>query len=279
MSPLSTTPKGSDEFTAGVNSVFDVFAKNAKVMIAFAVVVLLGAGGAAVVMNHKAAETDQGRNALFTARKGLDEQLKKMAEASAPAAKTDAATKDVKDAKATQNSTQNSPKSPADKGQTKAPEISADAVMFDRFDVDAKLGSSVKEIEAVTQAYPNTRPAYEGMMVLGKLYLDHGQPEKAVTWFQKATENSSSLDKALAWSSVGYAQENLAQYKDAIAAYDKALNQGEPVIKGDLLMGKARSYQAIPDLAQARATYDLIISQLPNTEYSKTAESLKARLQ
>ena len=275
MSPLSTTPKGSDEFTAGVNSIFDVFAKNAKVMIAFAVVVLLGAGGAAVVMNHKAAETDQGRNALFTARKGLDEQLKKMAEASAPAAKTDVATKDVKDAKATQNS----PKAPADKGQTKAPEISADAVMFDRFDVDAKLGSSVKEIEAVTQAYPNTRPAYEGMMVLGKLYLDHGQPEKAVTWFQKATENSSSLDKALAWSSVGYAQENLAKYKEAIAAYDQALNQGEAVIKGDLLMGKARSYQAIPDLAQARATYDLIISQLPSTDYSKTAESLKARLQ
>jgi tetratricopeptide (TPR) repeat protein len=270
MSQFSTSPKGSDEFTVGVNSFFDILQKNIKAVIILAIVVVLGAAGAAIVMNHKAVETDQGRNALFSARKDLDQELKKLAEAKAPAVKT-AANLD--------NKAQKSAKSPADKGETKAPEVSADAVLFDRFDVDATLGNSVKEVEAVSVAFPHTRPAYEAMMVLGKLYLDHGQPEKALTWFQKATDNSSSLDKALAWSSVGYAQENLSKYKEAIAAYDQALNQGEPVIKGDLMMGKARSYQAIPDLNQARATYDQIISQLPNTEYSKTAESLKARLQ
>lgn len=265
----STTPKGSDEFTVGVNSFFDVLQKNIKALIALAIVVILGGIAAALVMNHRAEETDQGRNALFTARKDLDEALKKIAETTVPATKMEA-----KAATA-----QKSAKSPADKGETKTPEVSADAVMFDRFDVDSKLGTPVREIEAVTAAFPKTRPAYEAMMILGKLYLDHGQADKALGWFQKATENSSALDKALAWSGVGYANENLGKYKDAVAAFDQGLNMGEPVIKGDLMMAKARSYQAIPDVNQARATYDQIISQLPNTEYSKTAESMKARLQ
>jgi tetratricopeptide (TPR) repeat protein len=117
-------------------------------------------------------------------------------------------------------------------------------------------------------------------MLLGKLYMDHGQASKAQEWFVKSTDSApTKLDKALAWSSAGYANENDSKYKEAIDAFDKALAQGEGVIKGDVLMGKARSYQALKDTNQAKATYDQIVSQLPETEYAKSAANLKARLQ
>jgi TolA-binding protein len=260
MSSFSTSTKGSDEFTSGVSDFFGSIAKHSKALIALAVLILLGAAVAVFVMNKKEEKVDAGRNALFLAEKNLDGQMKKMSEASVPAAKTPSESKDSK--------------------VTKAPKADPEAMNYSVFDVDAKLGDTVKQLQAITQDYPGTRPAFESMMLLGKLYLDHGQASHAQEWFKKATEiPPSSLDKALAWSGVGYSYENDGKYKEAIDAFDHALNQGEGVIKGDAMMSKARSYQALKDTNQAKATYDQIISQLPETEYAKTAQASKARLQ
>jgi TolA-binding protein len=44
-------------------------------------------------------------------------------------------------------------------------------------------------------------------------------------------------------------------------------------------MSKARVLEALKDSAQAKATYDQVISQLPNTNYAKYAEIYKSRLE
>jgi TolA-binding protein len=260
----SSIPKGTDEFTNEVSGFFDALAKHWQAVVAVIVLAVIASGVAVFVMNKKEEKVDQGRNALYLAEKNLDEQIKKMAQPAETAAKPAEVSKDPKVAAAAR--------------MKQASE--ADAVSFAAFDVDAKLADTVKQLQQVAQDYPKTRPGYEAMMLLGKLYLDHGQASKAQDWFVKSTDNApTSLDKALAWSSVGYANENSEKYKEAIDAFDHALSQGEGVLKGDMLMGKARSYQALKDNNQARATYDQIIAQLPGSSYSKSAESLKARLQ
>jgi tetratricopeptide (TPR) repeat protein len=259
----SSIPKGTDEFTSEVSGFFEILAKNWQALVAVIVLAMIASGVAIFVMSKKEEKVDQGRNALYLAEKNLDEQMKKMAQPVDPATKAADTSKDPKVASAAR--------------MKEAAE--ADAASYQHFDVDAKLPETVKQLQAIGQDYPNTRPGYEAMMLLGKLYLDHGQATKAQDWFMKSTESApTKLDKALAWSSVGYANENDGKFKEAIEAFDKAVSQGEGVIKGDVMMGKARSYQALKDNAQAKATYDQIISQLPNTEYSKSAESLKARL-
>lgn len=260
----SSIPKGTDEFTSDVSGFFETLAKNWHAVVAVIVLAVIGSGVAVFMMTKKEERVDQGRNALFLAEKNLDEQMKKMAQPAETSSNLEAAVKDPKAANA---------------ARMKAA-AEADAVSYQHFDVDAKLGDTVKQLQAIGQGYPNTRPGYEAMMLLGKLYLDHGQALKAQEWFVKSTESApTKLDKALAWSSAGYANENDGKFKEAIEAFDKAIAQGEGVLKGDVMMGKARSYQALKDNGQAKTTYDQIISQLPNTEYSKSAESLKARLQ
>jgi tetratricopeptide (TPR) repeat protein len=262
----SSIPKGTDEFTTEVSGFFETLAKNWQAVVAVIVLAVIASGVGVFMMTKKEERVDQGRNALYLAEKNLDEQMKKMAQP-VDTTKLEAEAKNAKDPKA------------ANAARVKAMS-EADAVSYQHFDVDAKLADTVKQLQAIGQDYPNTRPGYEATMLLGKLYLDHGQPAKAQEWFVKSTESApTKLDKALAWSSAGYANENDGKFKEAIDAFDKAMAQGEGVIKGDVMMGKARSYQALKDNGQAKATYDQIISQLPNTEYAKSAESLKARLQ
>jgi TolA-binding protein len=254
----SSAPKGSDEFTSNVSEFFDAIAQRWQWVVAFALLVVLACAATVFVMNKKEEKVDQGRNALFLAQKSIDEQMKKISEALVSANKTDI----------------------VDKKTGKAPMVDPEAAAFEQFDVDAKLGPQVKMLESVAADYPHTRPSYEAMMLLGKLYLDHGNPSSAATWFQKSTQTAPvALDRALAWSSVGYANENAMKYKEAIDAFDHALGEGEGTIKGDLLMGKARSFEALHDSAQAKGVYDQIISQLPGTEYAKNAEAFKARTQ
>lgn len=254
----SSAPKGSDEFTSNVSDFFDAIAQRWQLVVAAAVLIVIACAATVFVMNKKEEKVDQGRNALFLAQKSIDEQMKKISETLVSSTKTDI----------------------ADKKTGKTPAADPEAAAFVQFDVDAKLGEQVKMLEAVAQDYPHTRPCYEAMMLLGKLYLDHGNPSSAATWFQKSTQEAPiALDRALAWSSVGYANENAMKYKDAIDAFDHALAEGEGTIKGDVLMGKARSYEALHDSTQAKTVYDQIISQLPGTEYAKNAQSFKARVQ
>ena len=117
-------------------------------------------------------------------------------------------------------------------------------------------------------------------MALGQLYAQHGQPEKATPWFQKGLDAASnSFDKAMAQAALGYINEKIGKHSDALALFEKALNQGEATLKGDLLMAIARCHEGLKDGAKARATYDQIIKQLPNTEYAKNAQLYKDMLE
>ena len=108
----------------------------------------------------------------------------------------------------------------------------------------------------------------------------HGEFTKALPWYEKASDSApDSFEKALAFSSLGYVHESLGKPTEALQSFQKALNLGEGSLKGDLLMGVARSYEAVHDSANARSTYDKILTELPNTEYAKSAELFKDQLQ
>lgn len=254
----STTLGGSDEISttpsnpSGGPGIF----QNTKVIYTIVGALLAIGIAAALISNQKAAKAEQGRNALYSANRAYEKQLETLKPAT--------------------------PVAPAPTGKDKKAESdpfnSPDAPRFEKLDVDAKLGDTVAKFKSVAKDFDGTRPAFEARLALGDLYMNHGEAAKSVSWYEEAAKAApGGFEKMLSYYSLGQASESSGKSKEALEAYDKALNMGEG-FKGDILLGMARAHEALNDSAKAKSTYEQILSQLPNTEYARLAEFFIGKL-
>ena len=263
----STAKSQSDNFMTAISQFFEGLVKRSKLVAISALILVILAVIGAYVMSRQDSKMDASRNALYAATKAYEVELKAVATANAPAAaqaevKTD--TKVDKDKKAE---------------EARAEAANLDAVRFKKLDVDAKFPEALKKFRAVADEYPGTRTAFEAELGAADLYYRHGESAKAVDWYQKAVSSApDSLGKALALTSLGYAQENSGKCPDALGTYQKALNVGEVSIKSDVMMSMARCYEAANDATRARATYEQVIKDFPGSDASKSAELFKSQL-
>jgi len=257
--------KRPDQFTTSITKFFNELARNRNaVLIILSGIVLLSAVSMYIV-SKKQGENEKASDALFLATDAVNKKLESLGKASA-----EATAAEVKDAK----------KSASDKKPATKPPVNPEQLAFKKLNVDQEFADGVQKYKAVIEKYGNTAAAFEARSALGALYLHHGEPEKAVPWLKAATETSPGpLPKAYAWSGLGYALENSGKTAEALQAFEKSLNLGEANLKGDLLLSMARCQETLNDKAKARATYDQIISQLPNTEYAKNAQLFKKHIQ
>jgi tetratricopeptide (TPR) repeat protein len=251
--------KRPDRLLKALTGAFDKVSSKSNVVV----LALLGLLGLAVAvglfMNHLEAQADSARNALFLAGQSLTQELKSISDAEKPKTPVVANLKD--------------PKKPA------TPPVAETPITFKKLDVDTQLPEAVKKLKDIDHEFGRRRAAFEARLKLGDLYFNHGETAKALPWYEKAVSSApGKFEKALALSSLGYTYENLEKPTDALQTYQKAANLGEGSLKGDLLMGVARSYEAAKDSAKARSTYDKILTELPNTEYAKNAELYKNQL-
>jgi len=249
---MSSSTKNSSYSPNSENSTGSSFldALLAKPMALISVVLALIVIAAVFVgiRNQKEEKSQAASNALFHAQRSYENEMKAYAASVAP------------------------PKTPAP---------SPDSALFKKTDVEAKFPETIKGYQAVVDQYPGTRAAFESLLAMGALYSNHGEPQKAVSWLQKASDMApSSNDRAEASFALGYALEGSGKYTDAIQAYEKAMSAtsaGAPVAKGDLLLAIARNQELSGDKVKARETYDQIIKQFPNSDQAHAAESLKAQ--
>lgn len=231
----------------------DALSGNARILIIAALVVVLAAVVYSVIATRVQERNQAAQSALYQAQKLVLAETPKIKRPAPPAAVTD-------------------PKAPP-AAPIEEPDENA------RIDVDVTMAGSVKALSAVIEAHPRTRPAFDAALLLGDLYQRHGQPAKAAPWYAKAGEmGPDQLARALAHSSQGYAFEEAGQPQEALQAFTRVANSGEPALKGDALLAMARAHQALGDAKQAAATYDQIMAQLPGTEAAKAAETLKLQL-
>lgn len=250
--------KGKDDFFTAVYRFFDGLGKHTAVLaIVIGLVMVLGVVGGLMANRHEA-KSGEAKSALFLAQKAYDTEMKSLAGIKAPAAGADEKAKAAEEAASSKR---------------------LDELSLQKFDVEAKLPTTVAKYKEVITQFGGTRAAHEARMGLGDLYFNHGDAAKAIPFYKEGADSApGNFEKSLALSALGYAYENSGKPNDAVAAFEKALNLGEAGIKGDVLLAIARSQVALHDTAKARSTYDQIISQLPNTESAKMAEALKAKL-
>jgi TolA-binding protein len=257
---MPTSASTLDQFSSSLRGFFDSAANHSRAVLV-GVAVLLGAGvGLGYYLNVRTAKNDTANAALFLARQSVEKELTAIAAVEAPKPPAPKAVK---------------------KGETAPtpPAPSADLIAYKKLDVDGRLADGVKKLEAVSKTYGGTRAAFEARLTLGDLFYNHGHAEKAVRWYREAVDGApGAFERSLAMYSLGYSLENSSQSDEAIKTYEKAISLGESVLKGDLMLALARTYEAKKDTAKAKATYDQILSQLPNTEFAKSAETFKAQL-
>jgi TolA-binding protein len=258
--------KKPDEFLTATTGIFDSIAKNTRMlMIALAGIVAVIALGS-YIHSRNESRSLAANNAMFLAEKSLEKEMKALAKANAPAAApklTAADSKNDKNAK------------PAEA------EPDVEAVLFKKVDVDTQFPEAVSKLKEIAENFKGTRSAFEAQLTLGRLYFDHQQSEKALPWLIHALGSApNSNEKMIAQLAVGHVQESLGKYDDAARDYEavvKASPQG--TLKADVLLSLARTQELLHDSEKAKGLYDQIITQMPGTEYAKTAELLKAQLQ
>jgi tetratricopeptide (TPR) repeat protein len=251
--------RNSDGFVKSAYRFFDGLLRHSR-----GVMILLGATLLILVvvtlmMGKREKSSAEARDALFRAQKKYDLEMKALAP---PAPKVDA--------KATSKKDEAKP----------LPPPAVDDTEFKPFDVNAKMPETVKAFRQVIDQYPGSRSGYDARMALGHLYLQHGQAALAEEWLSQAAATSPrGVERELSLMALGYAREEQGKLKEALDSFNQALATGQDASKGDLLMAIARCYESLHDLTNARATYDKVIAQLPNTEHARNAELYKSQAQ
>lgn len=272
--------RNRDGFFQGVYQFFDALGKHRAGMLAVLVAVIAACVGAGLWANHRTAENEVAKDALYRAEKAYETELKAMAgvkpPVAAPAKKAPSTDPKVKAEEDKAAAAADKIKREEDAAANKR----LDELAFQKMDVDAKFPATIKAYQELLSKHGKSRAGHEARMALGSLYFNHGEPAKAAPVFQAASENASgNFDKAVALQSWGYSLENQGKFAEAVTAYEKASNYGKDSgIQGDVMLALARSYEGMNDAAKARSTYDQILNTLPNSEAAKSAEALKAKL-
>ncbi len=259
-----------DQFAVWATETINSVAGNRKLVIGVGVAVLIFAGASLMMSSISETKERAGRDALFIAQQTLETEFK---------AKEDAERKRLFPEKPQVPQVKDEKKNA--KGDQTKKDMAAEAysLQFQKLDVETMFPKAVEELKKVDNSYAKTRAGREAAHTLGSLFYDHGQPEKALPWFEKSLAASKRpLEKTLALSAIAYTLEDLGRFDDAREKFSKALEQGELAVRGDLLLGLARTQRKTGMTAEATATYEKILQELPGTTYAKKAESYKNAL-
>lgn len=255
--------KKPDPFSVVVRQSFENLRKRQKTILSLLVLLLVLGFGIAIMLTQKAAREARGKDALFQARLNLEKELNTLVEAESSSQAEVPAVQKI-------SSRANEPSKQTDRLK----------IIYKKLDVKKYFTQSVKSLEEVITNYSDTRAALDAMLILGDLYFEHGESEKAEPHYQAAADSiSAPLEKALVLLALGYTYENSKKLKEALDVFQRAFNLGQEGLKGELWLAMARVHEAQGQKDKAKEIYQKIISQIPNTEYANTAESQQASLE
>ena len=115
---------------------------------------------------------------------------------------------------------------------------------------------AANDLSRLVERFSGTRSADEAAILLNELRLLNGETDAAVRALQEfvRSRHAAYID-ASAWSLLGGALENQSQFREAAAAYRRAVDLAElPFLRAQYLLDAGRAYAAAGDSANARAS-------------------------
>ncbi len=134
-------------------------------------------------------------------------------------------------------------------------QVETSALQKDKQIDQAKLLAGYKKVVA---QYPRSPAALHSLYMQGNLYLSMNQIDPALAAYDEFLHKASGKDylSVLAHAGKGYGYEVKKDYKNALAAFDQALqaDQGK-IFAGQLYRDKGRIYEALHDRPKALEYY------------------------
>jgi tetratricopeptide (TPR) repeat protein len=146
---------------------------------------------------------------------------------------------------------------------------------------DKKYDEAEKALSTMIDANKGTRAAFEAQLQAGDMWMDAGNFDKAVSFYNAAAADSSdTFSKLLSTYTVGIAKESAGKYDDAVKAYEEALGiQGSDFLRPELLMAEARCYEALNQAKKAIDIYKTVQDKYATrTYYSGAASAYEKQL-
>ena len=145
-----------------------------------------------------------------------------------------------------------------------------DAQMAARKDVaEKRLDQAGQVYEAMIEQHKGTRAAFEAELQLGDIWMDSGNYDKAVTYYQKAvTETNDPFSRLLSTYTIGIARESGGKLEEAVKAYGEALSfPGSDFLRPEILMAQARCYEALNQGQKAIEIYKTVEEKYASRSY------------
>jgi tetratricopeptide (TPR) repeat protein len=130
-------------------------------------------------------------------------------------------------------------------------------------------------LNAMIQAHPGTRGAFEAELQLGDIWMEAANFDKAAAAYQHAaSESSDPFSKLLATYSVGVAHESAGKLDQAVKSYEEALGMsGSDFLKPELLMAEARCLEGLKQNQKAIEIYKQVQEKFSTRAYYSGAAS------
>jgi tetratricopeptide (TPR) repeat protein len=139
-----------------------------------------------------------------------------------------------------------------------------------------------QKISAVISGHEGTTAAAQAALKLARWKFDEGRLDESLGDYTRALEVARKSDNvlfaAMAYEGIGSVQEAQRNFEGALKTYGDALALKDNPLKPLAYFGQARVQTALGKQAEAKAAYEEVLKQFPNSRYERRARALQALL-
>jgi tetratricopeptide (TPR) repeat protein len=134
---------------------------------------------------------------------------------------------------------------------------------------------AANDLTRLVERFSGTRSADEAAILLNEIRLLNGETDAAVRALQDfVKQGRANYFDASAWSLLGAGLENQGKFREAAAAYRRAVAEAElAFLKAQYLLDAGRAFALAGDTANARSSFGEILSK-----YGTLAQASEARV-
>jgi tetratricopeptide (TPR) repeat protein len=141
-------------------------------------------------------------------------------------------------------------------------------------------GRARKILEDVVDNYGRTSACPVARILLGQIYYEKGDYDKAIDTYEKVVKGRSTKPEltAMAWEGLAYSHEAKEDFTEAASCYEELTKMPLTNVQGWAYMGLARCYEKLQEYEKALDAYRALLAEQPQHPRASEARATIARI-